>query len=350
MVSHRIRLYFFIRLQTLGAKGVTVFLVLWVLVLLSVIVGEFCRTMKTEINITRNMKQKAEAYYIALAGMNVAVHELVITKGFPPTGKADIDMPTDERPVWRINAEIPPFEYGNGQFKVWVENESGRLNLNVVERPLLVAILKKFDLDEDRVDTIADSILDWRDADSFHRLHGAEDDYYQSLPDPYPCKDALFESVAELQRVKGVDRALYDAKLESVFTVYAAPEPNASGKKAKMSTEDNAEIQKVNINAADRNVLLALPGISEEMADAILEYRTDSDIMSLAELQDLIGGDAYGAVRPYLTTRPSQYFTIHSVGRIKNSHAEHYMKAMIVLNTASDEKYRILTWWDQAPS
>ena len=54
-------------------KGIALFLVLWVLTLLSVIAGEFCFAMRTEVNMTRNFKGQTEAYYIALAGMNRAI-------------------------------------------------------------------------------------------------------------------------------------------------------------------------------------------------------------------------------------------------------------------------------------
>ncbi len=65
-------------------KGIALFLVLWVLTLLSVIVGEFCYSMRTEVNITRNFKDQTEAYYIALAGLNRAIGELIRNTVIPP--------------------------------------------------------------------------------------------------------------------------------------------------------------------------------------------------------------------------------------------------------------------------
>ena len=40
--------------------GIALFLVLWVLTLLSVIAGEFCFAMRTEVNMTRNFKEQTE--------------------------------------------------------------------------------------------------------------------------------------------------------------------------------------------------------------------------------------------------------------------------------------------------
>jgi len=60
-----------------GKKGVALLMVLWVLMLLTVIVGEFCFTMRTRVNITRNFKESTQAYYIAVAGLNKAIEQII---------------------------------------------------------------------------------------------------------------------------------------------------------------------------------------------------------------------------------------------------------------------------------
>ncbi|MBT9438408.1 MAG: hypothetical protein GAS50_04355 [Desulfobacterales bacterium] len=64
-------------------NGIALFLVLWVLTLLSVIVGEFCHAMRTEVNITRNFKEETQSYYIAMAGVNRSIAELIRNKIMP---------------------------------------------------------------------------------------------------------------------------------------------------------------------------------------------------------------------------------------------------------------------------
>src|SRR5262249_41429140 len=51
---------------------------------------------------------------------------------------------------------------------------------------------------------IANSILDWMDADSDPRPGGAEDEYYMALTPPYHCKNGPLDSLEELLFVKGV--------------------------------------------------------------------------------------------------------------------------------------------------
>jgi general secretion pathway protein K len=80
--------------------------------------------------------------------------------------------------------------------------------------------VNKFDLDDKEKDIIVDSILDWRDNDDLRRLHGAEDEYYQSLPDPYRAKNDDFESVEELLLVKGITPEIFHGGLKNIVTVY----------------------------------------------------------------------------------------------------------------------------------
>src|SRR5207247_1078297 len=53
-------------------------------------------------------------------------------------------------------------------------------------------------------DDIANSILDWMDPDDEPRSNGAENDYYQTLPNPYRAKNGPLDTIEELLLVKGV--------------------------------------------------------------------------------------------------------------------------------------------------
>ena len=72
-------------------NGIALFMVLWVLMLLSVIVGEFCYAMRTEVNVTRNFKEQTEGYYIALGGLNRAIGELVRNEFIPEKTSSTTD-------------------------------------------------------------------------------------------------------------------------------------------------------------------------------------------------------------------------------------------------------------------
>jgi len=69
-------------------RGIALFLVLWVMALLTVIAGEFCYFVRTEANITRNFKEETQTYYIAMSGLSFAIGELVVNELVPRQVKA----------------------------------------------------------------------------------------------------------------------------------------------------------------------------------------------------------------------------------------------------------------------
>lgn len=186
--------------------GVALVLVIWVIVVLIAIVGEFSYSMRTEINITRNFKEEEQAYQLALAGIETAKAEIMLT--------ADISrmyLNDDGVLVLDPDKDLPERKetLGNGKFEYTVTDEDGKMNLNT-ETPIhLRNLLTNAGLETEDIDTIADSIMDWRDPDDLHMLNGAEDDYYESLEVPYSSKDANFDSALELLLVKGVTKDIF---------------------------------------------------------------------------------------------------------------------------------------------
>lgn len=320
-------------------NGIALFLVLWVLVLLSVIVGEFCYVMRTEVNITRNFKEATQAYYIATAGLNRAIVELVRNARIPPKVNDFESEEAETEQRLRVNTDIPPVTFGGGQFKVRVASESGKININTSDTRLLKMILAGFELEDEDRDVIVNSILDWRDKDHLHRLHGAEDDYYRSLPEPYECRDGDFMSVGELLLVKGVTSELFYGGLEKLITVYS-DDSKAKGKKKKKFKG------KVNINAADHDMLMGLPTMTEELARAIVNYRKTTDFKSLSELSEILGLEVYNAVRSYLTLRTLPYYTVTSLGMTGDGRIRRGVEAIVKIDARAKKGYKILRWLD----
>jgi DNA uptake protein ComE-like DNA-binding protein len=98
-----------------------------------------------------------------------------------------------------------------GGIRYGLENESSRLNLNVVllvdstgqdaSRNLLMTL-------PGMTEPIADAILDWIDPDDQPRQLGAERDYYASLEVPYMPRNGPLGSIEELLLVRDVTPAL----------------------------------------------------------------------------------------------------------------------------------------------
>jgi len=321
-------------------RGIALVMVLWVLMLLSVIVGEFCYSMKTQVNITANYKESTASYYIALAGINNAIYNMVYQTVIPPP--ADGEGADEDAVEWRINTEIPPIDFAGGRVTVWIDNESGRININLADRDLLMFMLSGFELENEEKEIIVDSILDWRDTDDLRRLHGAESEYYQSLPQPYSAKNGPFDAGDELLLVRGVTPEIYYGGLDRMVTVFPkiAPEQTTDRRKPKTETDFN----RININAVPPAMWASLPGMTEDMVAQIIEFRKEKDFRSMSELGEIVGNDVLAGISRYLNTRPSPYYTIYATGEKPDSGIYETIAATIRMDNTIAKRYRIVEW------
>ena len=330
-------------------NGVALLMVLWVLMLLTVIVGEFCFTMRTRVNITRNFKESTEAYYLALAGLNRAVLEIIRQELTPPRivtveeKETEAETPDAAAPEWRMNLELPAMAFANGVFEARIENQSGKVNLNMAEKPLLSTMLEGFALDPADRDVIVDSILDWRDSDRNHRINGAEDDYYQSLSEPYDCKDADFDSPEELLLVRGVTPELYKAGLKDLITVLPKnKQPSGLGRTKKK--EKGFDYNKLNVNAISPETWAALPGMTEELVAEIFVFRAERDFRTLGEVQEIVGADVFRDIAASLTLETTPYYKVSSFGAAGGGPIREGVSAVVEFNRNAPLYYRIMEW------
>ena len=337
-------------------RGIALFLVLWVMALLTVIAGEFCYAIRAEVNITRNFKEETETHYIAVSGLFWAIQELVVNELVPRKVTAPDSEDQQEDVRWRVNADIPAIPFGDGQFKVEKENESGKVNLNRAGEPLLRMMLNNLEIEAADKDIIVDSILDWRDKDNLHRVNGAEDDYYLSLPRPYKCKNGDFTSIEELLLVRGVTPEIFHGGLKDMVSVYQDKETGKDMVAVYQDIETGAELgnlrragfdfNKININAASPRMLRSLPRMTEDAVQAIMKYREKKDFRSLTDLHLLIGSETYAGISPYITLSLFPYYTIKSVGMIAGSQTRQGVQAVVKIDRTLKKGYEIIQWID----
>lgn len=214
---------------------------------------------------------------------------------------------------WKPGNQPYTIKIGDRNCEIFICDESSKINVNKITdntRANFVTFLTSytFKMDIITAETITDSILDWIDADDFHHLNGAEKDYYLSLPSPYEPQNGALETIEELALIKGFRSQVFE-KLREYLTIYG------SGK--------------INVNAAEKEVLLYVPLVTPEIADAIIQYRTKEGMINnidvLRELFRHFGviGSDFQKVPNYLTTDDSNYLTITAVAssdKIKSSY------------------------------
>ena len=322
-------------------SGAALFMVIWVLALLLVIVGQFSFGMRAEVNATRQYKEAAVAHYIAEAGVSQAI-VAILKQQKPPAEEDDPAILEDAETVWRVNVPLPEVPFAEGRYRVYIDNESGRVNINTAERGVLQMLVDHFDLSESRRDTIVDAILDWRDSDELHRLNGAESDYYQTLPEPYRCKNGPFDSVSELLLVRGITPEIYDNGLREMVTVILADgERNRKGK-SQLRARQIAASGAVNINAARAEMLAVLPKMTEDSVQDILVFREQDDFESLEQVADVVGSDVFEAIAPFITLELSPYYVIHTEGRLTGSNVRQLISTSVKIDFDADEKFVVL--------
>lgn len=90
---------------------------------------------------------------------------------------------------------------------------------------MFIRLLQTFEVDGRPLDVgtaieITDAVVDWVDADSEpFGSGGAEQNYYESLDEPYPVGNRPMISVSELALVKGITPYLYDRLLPMVTAI-----------------------------------------------------------------------------------------------------------------------------------
>lgn len=194
-------------------RGAALLLVLWLIALLTALIGAFALTARVEALQGRILSGGARAQELARAGVEYSLVRLADTE---PTTR------------WLPDGRSYRWSYAGGEVELQIVDETGKVDLNQAGQPLLTALMQTQGVDQEQAGRIASAIIDWRDADPLTQVGGgAEDPDYAAAGRPYGAKDAPFETVAEVEQVLGMTPELY-ARLEPYLTLYSGrgePDP-----------------------------------------------------------------------------------------------------------------------------
>ncbi|MBF0566543.1 MAG: general secretion pathway protein GspK [Nitrospirae bacterium] len=292
-----------------GNSGIAVVMVLWVLAILITLSLSFAYISRTNLSASANVKEMVKANMIAEAGINQAVVEILHRRA----------NPTDDA-RWKIDGVFRKIDFADGSYKIRIVSEHGKVDLNAADDILLKGLLNALGIDNDTQDIIVDSIQDWKDPDDLVRLHGAESDYYMSLPHPYKAKNAPFDSIEELLLVRGITPEIFYGNgtkkgLKDVVTIY------------------NNQNATININTAPKEVLMALPNMTEDMANQIIERRNTLEFKQFSELQTMFPDVSSPAMIKYIDQgfTEGDVFMIDSIGNTTAYKGASGIKAVVSL-------------------
>ena len=291
------------------SRAAAILLALWALFVLSAMIISWALDINSQLTISGAANRVLEAEAMACSGAEVALHPLV-KSGSP-----------------FLHGSLAP----NQSYSARITGEGGRLNLKFLlagENPANLELLRKYleikGVDLNERDRMIDCLLDWVDPDNLVRLNGAEDE-----PGYKPSNGPL-KTLDELKRVRGWEEFTSNPDWAADFT---------------LSSTD----ARIDINSASRDVLLALPGMTEGLADRFLQLRrgpdnlegTEDDVrFTLAEAQIALGfrQDQFNQLAPLITDN-SVVVRVESVG--KSGSATRTVRMVIFKNNSA---IRLLSW------
>jgi general secretion pathway protein K len=185
--------------------GVALLLVVWLIALLTALIGAFAIAARVESLQGRVLAQGSVAREIARAGLEYALQRV-----------AD----TDVRTRWVPDGRPYAWTYAGNQLQVQLVDETGKVDLNQTDAQTLASLLRAVGVEEGQAQQLAGAVVDWRDSDPLIQpTGGGEDPQYAEAGLPYGAKDAPFETVGEVEQVLGWTPEIY-ARVRPYLTLY----------------------------------------------------------------------------------------------------------------------------------
>jgi type II secretory pathway component PulK len=287
-------------------KGAILIVVLWVILAISVLAVSFSASIRTEVDAARNMVEQKQCFYLARAGIEYAVYEILASQ----SALAGAQQALEQDPA----------------------STSAVL--------LIFNLLIMVGVPEAEADVITDSIGDWKDPDDFARAYGAESEYYMSLDPPYYPRNGPFAVPEELLMVQGVTPLIFYGKKGLSDT----GEPvEYYGLQKYFTTFSSGRESRINIKSAPIPVLAAIPGLDYATAIMIDEIRSEMPIQNASDISLMIPGISSEALS-LLSVEKSNVYTINSIGRLSHSEVVSRIRSVIRVDGTGQKGYAVLYW------
>ena len=258
------------------SRGAALLLSLWALFLLGALVMSWALDINSRITVSGTENRIVEAEAMAASGAEIAMH-----------------------PAIRPGSRNLQGKFGHGQsYSARLTGEGGRLNINWLvagENPLRIDMLRRYleikGVDLNERDRMIDCLLDWVSPSNLVHLNGAgeSEDYHPA--------HTLLTRIDDLKKVKGWEAFTAAPGWDEELTV------NSSGP--------------VDVAWGSRDVLRALPGMTDELVDRFLQLRRgpdgvdatvdDATFKSLEDVRVALGisPQQFQALSPFISFRDS---------------------------------------------
>jgi general secretion pathway protein K len=338
-------------------RGVALIITIMAISIIVALSVQFRRKMGDQLTSAVNIDHGLKALYMAKSGIAYAL--AILDEDQRRVDTLQDTWSVDSETLKQVSADSAKL-FSSGAFELKIEDLSSKIQINqLVDNEDLSKVFKKFlnieafGLDEsDVINEIVDSTKDWIDFsgedDDLTRAFGAENDHYQSLDNPYYCKNAPFDSLEELLLVKGMTPEIFgtqddDSKISHYLAVFGDG--------------------KININTADAKVLQSLhEDMTQGMAEEMDVYRKDAPDDTVLEDKNWYHDSGAGVPEDIkfpdaIVTTKSTHFQITSTGRFgiasnaKENHKDTVSRTIVAVvhrpgpdEEGDREGFRVISW------
>ena len=358
-----------ISIQT-KSNGIALIIVMIAILVLSVMAAGFAYSMKVETRLAQNSENEEQLLWLGRSGVELARYVLSEQTTIPGErydalnqiwagGPGSIDE--SNSPLAGIS--LDNYKIGDGTVSLKIVDLERRVNINTANATTLQQALNLMGVDVDNMAIIADSILDWIDADDLPRLSGAESAYYQRLDPPYYAKNAPIDDLSELLLVRGIldHPEIYWGGAAANHPPAAFQHKLGFGRSPNQAPDypfglvdlfTPVSTGRINVNTADVNVLQMIPGVDAAVAQNIIKLRSGPDGVEGTEddtpftgVNQLVTAD----LSPELVAQLSQIcivrsstFEVHVTARIGDYKREYV--AILFRNSGTDIQVLNFYW------
>lgn len=276
-------------------RGSVIIITLWTVTLLTILVAVLAGDIRLSARAAYYQQEEFGNWAKVVSAVNQAEMELMLEQMPPPVTSIEDLEEIDRSPYLRFNGQALELAYPVAEgITVRVYDHAGKINLRDLNRVRWRELLEK-QLGEEadqEIEEMLQAWTDWVDLNQNSTVNGAEDDYYQSLDDPYLPRNAQIESVEEILLIRGFGDVFADVDLDAAFTLY---------------TDDDL----INLNLATREAMELLPGLDDELIEEIMLWRQENEFRGNGDVAQIVPEENMADLRRWLNSRKtSNFYTI----------------------------------------
>ena len=314
------------------ASGVALLAVMSAVSVMLLVALAFAGSVQIETRSAIYRKQATQAYAMAVGGVEAAILEIA----YPPAQDQ-----SDKPRLWRKGQGSMRVSYAQGVALVEIVSETGKVDLNVAGREQLARLFEARGVENKQAVQLASAVDHWR------RPAGSDEEGFKALDDFYreagyqPAHDR-FASVEEMLLVRGMSRDILYGTAE-----FSRENGMQSLYGIGQDLTVYSQTTEMNVNYASKAALRSVPGVTEQLAESIIQERSKGPFQSQDDFTKRLGTSIPEESLPFLSVADDgTTYTVLSVGMVNNSTLRRAVKAVVSVQPQGLALHRIVAWYD----